>query len=77
MKEFHIAIRSFADAREFVSVAAVQPFRVLVGNDAQLVDAKGFIGMASLDCRKPLKVLCDSDTEGFLAFRDQAGRFLV
>ena len=77
MKEFHIAIRSFADARAFVTMAALQPFRVLVGNDAQTVDAKGFIGMASLDCSKPLKVMCDGDTEGVMAFREQAGRFLV
>ena len=58
MREFHIVIQSFRDIQRFVSTATVQPFQVLVGNDAQLVNAKSFIGMVSLDYSRPLKVLC-------------------
>ena len=77
MKEFNIAIRSFQEVQEFVGVATVQPFQVMVGNDIQLVNAKSFIGMVSLDYSRPLKVLCDCDGDGFQNFQNQASRFLA
>ena len=77
MKEFHINIRSFAEVREFISAATVQPFEVFVGNERQIVNAKGFIGMASLDFSHPLKVLCDCDQNSFLSFRQQVSQFLA
>lgn len=77
MKEFQIAIRSFPEVQEFISMATVQPFQVLVGNGVQIVNAKSFIGMVSLDFSRPLKVLCDCDTEGLQSFRQQALRFLA
>lgn len=77
MKEFSIAIHSFQDVQEFISMATVQPFQVLVGNDVQLVNGKSFIGMVSLDYSRPLKVLCDGDSDGFQNFRLQASRFLA
>ena len=77
MKEFNIAIRSFQEVQEFVGVATVQPFQVMVGNDVQLVNAKSFIGMVSLDYSRPLKVLCDCDVDGFQNFQNQASRFLA
>ena len=77
MQEFNIAIHSFPEAREFISLATIQPFEVFVGNDHQIVNAKGFIGMASLDFTHPLTVLCDCDAAGFQSFRQQASRFLV
>ena len=77
MKEFNIAIHSFQEVQEFVGVATVQPFQVMVGNDVQLVNAKSFIGMVSLDYSRPLKVLCDCDGDGFQNFRHQASRFLA
>ena len=77
MKEFSIYLHSFQELREFTVLASVQPFRVLVGNDHQLVNGKGFIGMVSLDCDGPLKVRCDCDNESLLAFQNQASRFLV
>ena len=51
--------------------------KVLVGNDVQLVNGKSFIGMVSLDYSRPLKVLCDGDSDGFQNFRLQASRFLA
>ena len=77
MKEFNIAIHSFPEVRDFISLATVQPFEVFVGNERQVVNAKGFIGMVSLDFSHPLKVLCDCDNDGFQSFRQQASRFLV
>ena len=77
MKEFRVSIRSFADVREFVSLATVQPFRVLVGSEALRVNAKSFIGMVNLDFTRPLQVWCDGDAEGVQKFRRQVGRFLA
>lgn len=77
MQEFSIHLRSFQDLREFTVLASVQPFRVLVGNDHQLVNGKGFIGMVSLDCGSPLTVRCDCDNEMMLHFRNLASRFLI
>ena len=77
MKEFQIHIRSFAEVREFISLATVQPFQVTVGNEINRVNAKSFIGMVNLDFSRPLQVLCDCDSEGFRKFRQQASRFLA
>ncbi len=77
MKEFNIAIHSFQEVQEFISLATVQPFQVMVGNDVQLVNAKSFIGMVSLDYSRPLKVLCDCDGDGLQSFRQQVRRFLA
>ena len=77
MKEFQIAIRSFPEIREFISMATVQPFRVFIGNGMQMLNAKSFIGMVSLDFSRPLKVHCDCDSEQLQSFRQQAGRFLA
>lgn len=77
MKEFEIVIHSFQQVREFISTAAVQPFRILVGNENQMVNGKSFIGMVSLDFRRPLKVLCDCDGDSFLDFRQQVAGLLV
>lgn len=77
MKEFQIAIRSFPEIREFISMATVQPFRVFIGNGMQMLNAKSFIGMVNLDFSRPLKVLCDCDTDQLQRFRQQAGRFLA
>ena len=51
MREFTVSIRSFQDVKDFVSLATIQPFRVLVGNGRQWVNAKSFMGMFSLDFR--------------------------
>lgn len=77
MKEFSIRIQSFKDVQDFVALATVQPFRILVSGDQRLVNAKSFIGMVSLDFSRPLTVRCDCTQEEFASFRQQAGCFLA
>ena len=77
MKEFTISIRSFEDVQEFVSLATVQPFRIVVGNDRYRVSGKSFMGMFSLDCTEPLQVRMDCTDEEYAHFRQAAERFLV
>ena len=77
MREFLINIHSFQDVQEFVAVATVQPFRIVVGNSRHLVNAKSFMGMFSLDYSEPLKVRMDCSDVEFKLFRDAVDRFVV
>ena len=76
MQEFHIALKSFQELQEFVALATVQPFRVLVGNDAQQVNAKSFMGMVSLDYSRPLLVRADCDGQAMQSLRNVMKKFL-
>ncbi len=75
--EFSIEIHSFQQVRDFVSLATVQPFRVLVGNDRRRVNGKSFMGMFSLDYSEPLMVRVDCQDEAFQQFRQAAEAFAV
>lgn len=77
MREFTVSIRSFQDVKDFVSLATIQPFRVLVGNGRQWVSAKSFMGMFSLDYRTPVRVRMDCTDSQYDSFHDQAARFLA
>ena len=76
MREFSIEIHSFQDVQEFVSVATVQPFRVLVGNDRCRVNGKSFIGMFSLDYSRPVCVFAECAQDLFEAFHQSVERTL-
>ena len=76
MQEFHIALHSFQEVQEFISLATVQPFPVLVGNEDQQVNGKSFIGMVSLDYSRPLLVQADCDSQAMQSFRKVIGKFL-
>lgn len=72
MREFHIMIRSFQQVRDFVALAMVQPFEVLVGNERQKVNGKSFIGMFTLDYQFPVRVSVDCSQEEYERFRSKA-----
>lgn len=69
MQQFDICLHSFAEVQDFVSLATVQPFQVMVGNDHQQVNAKSFMGMLSLDFSRPIQVKADCSSEVFDRFR--------
>jgi phosphotransferase system HPr-like phosphotransfer protein len=77
MWEFDIAIRSFHQVKEFVTLAMVQPFEVLVGNDGQQINGKSFIGMFSLNYSRPVHVRVKCTDEEYRRFRQQASKFLA
>lgn len=77
IREFKVAFRSFEDVRDFVVLAAAQPFEVTVSNSWQRVDGKSLMVMFSLDYSQPLKVGADCTEEEFLRFRESAARFVV
>ena len=74
MKQFDIILRSFDDVQDFVELATVQPFRILVGNDRTRVNAKSFMGM---DFTTPVQVRADCSDEEFSGFKLAAASFLV
>ncbi len=73
--EFQIRIRSFQEIQEFIKLATVQPFRIWLGNDYQSANATSFMGLVSLDHRRPLRVSADCGEEEFARFREKAARF--
>ena len=74
MVEFEINICSFQQVQDFVALAMVQPFEVLVGNDKQQVNGKSFMGMFTLAHGKPLRVTVRCTEEEFGRFRDETMR---
>ena len=77
MQEFHISLHSFQDVQEFITMATVQPFELSVGNDAQQVNGKSFIGMVSLDFSRPLYVRAECDVQTWQNFRGAAHKFIT
>ncbi len=77
MRQFQIHIYSAQQVKDFVALAMVQPFQVLVGNEKQQVNGKSFIGMFSLDYKKPVKVSVTCSDEEFGAFRQATNTLLA
>ena len=77
MKQFDIVLRSFQDVQDFVEMATVQPFRIVVGNDRARVNAKSFMGMFSLDYNMPVQVRADCTDEEGDRFKAKAAKFLA
>ena len=77
MKQFDIHLHSFQDIQDFVELATVQPFRIVVGNDRTRVNAKSFMGMFSLDLTAPVQVRADCSDEECACFKLAAARFLT
>ncbi|MBE6958222.1 MAG: hypothetical protein E7447_03595 [Ruminococcaceae bacterium] len=77
MQNFYIKLRSFQEVQEFISMATVQPFPVMVGNEVQQVNGKSFIGMVSLDHSRPLLVQADCEECALESFRNVVQKFLT
>ena len=72
MREFNMDIRSLQQIREFVQLATVQPFEVVVGNQHQKINGKDLMGMYVLDYSRPIKVSVCCSEEEFYRFRQNA-----
>ena len=77
MHQFTIKICSLRQVQDFVALATVQPFEVLVGNEKQQIDGKNFIGMFCLDYSRPVQVSVKCSEEEFCRFRQEAAGFAV
>ena len=77
MHSFAIRIRSLRQVQEFVALATIQPFEVMVGNERQQIDGKNFIGMFCLDYSQPVQVSVKCSDEEFSRFHREAAAFAV
>ena len=77
MHRFSITIESFRQIRDFVALASVQPFDVIVENEKQQLNGKSFIGMFSLDLKRPLFVRVNCSQEELVRFQQAAAQFLA
>ena len=77
MREFHIVLHSLRQVQDFVCLAMVQPFEILVGNERQSINGKDLMGMFSLDYTVPVRVRMQCSQEEFSAFQSSAARFLA
>ncbi len=77
MLEFDIVLRSLKQVQEFVDLAMVQPFEVLVGNERQNINGKDLMGMFSLDYSNPVRVRVKCSPAEFSAFRSSVAGFLM
>jgi hypothetical protein len=77
MHQFSIQICSSRQVKEFVTLAMIQPFEVLVGNEQQMINGKSFIGMFSLDHKRPVCVSVRCSDEEFSRFRQDVEKLLA
>ena len=63
------------DVREFVSLATVQGFPIFVEDGKQIVDAKSFMEMFTLDFSVPLHLSVEEEYAE--SFRHVAEKFIV
>ena len=77
MREFDIVLRSLYQVQDFVKLAMVQPFDILVGNDHQRINGKDLMGMFCLDFSEPQRVQMICSQEEFLSFQASAQAFLA
>ena len=77
MRQFEIHVRTFRQVKDFVALAMVQPFEVLVGNEKQMVNGKSFMGMFTLDYRRPLWVRVTCTDEEFGKFQQETASVLA
>ncbi len=77
MHEIMVQFCSFRDVREFAALASHYPFQITVGTERYQVNATSVLGMFTLNCRKPLKVMMTCPEEDRDRFCREAERFMV
>ena len=76
MRVFTVHFRSLRDVQEFVSICSRYNFPITVGTEGYHVNATSFMGMFSLNCRRPQRVMADCSQEEFDSLLQAVSRFL-
>ena len=71
-----VRLASVLDIKEFVSIATVQPFEIMVRDGEHCVNAKSFMEMCTLDFSKPL-VLDVGNAENERRLADLARNYIA
>ena len=77
MQEFYVQFRSLRDVMDFVTLASKQKHRLIVGSDRFQVNATSFMGLFTLNCRKPQKVSVECSEEELQQLTSTFERFLA
>lgn len=77
MQEFYVQFRSLRDVLDFVTLASKQKHRLIVGNDHFQVNANSFMGIFTLNFRKPQRVTVNCEEEEFRQILADFDRFLA
>lgn len=77
MQSFQVAFRSFADVRDFVSLASAQSFEITVYSGSNHADGKSLMVMLGLDYSQPMWVHCACDPARAREFAENARCFRV
>lgn len=77
MKQISVAMHSFSDIQEFVSISSRQTFEVTAGPEGQQINCKSLMAMLGLNFRRPVLVNVNCDDTEFLKFRRETARFLA
>ena len=77
MQEFYVQFRSLQDVQDFVTLASKQKHRLIVGSDRFQVNAISFMGIFTLNFRKPQRVTAECTEEEFRRILADFDRFLV
>ena len=77
MHEFYVRFRSLRDVLDFVTLASRQNHRLMVGTDNFQINATSFMGLFTLNCRKPQKVTVDCTEEELEQLKITFERFLA
>ena len=77
MEDFDIHLHSVQQVLNFVSLATSRSFPVFVSGKHHRVNGKSFIGMFTLNLRRPVKVTLQCRQDEYDAFLRDAEAFLV
>jgi len=77
MHRFSVCFHSVQDVQDFVTLATAKHFPVTVGSESYRVNGTSFMGIFTLDCRKPLTVMAECSEPEFACFLQEAERFLA
>ena len=77
MHEFYVRFRSLRDVLDFVTLASAQKHRLMVGTDNFQINATSFMGLFTLNCRKPQRVAVSCTEEELQQLLHCFQRFLV
>ena len=77
MLEFEIRLGSVQDVQDFVSIAGTRPYTIHVRDDFNKISADSFMELFCLDFSRPLRVVCDCDSEQLQQLCRDLDRFLV
>ncbi len=71
MRQFQIVIRTLKQIQDFVELASLQPFEVMVVNERQKINGKDLMGMFCLDYSQPVDVEVICSLEEYSSFLRQ------